>query len=65
MAELRRSADILGVSRVSSLGYADSGLPPHEVPSTHRAGCASSGADVDEAAERLAAILREEDARTS
>ena len=31
MAELQRSADVLGVSRVECLGYADSGLPPDDV----------------------------------
>src|SRR5690349_16575445 len=31
LAELRRSADLLGVARVECLGYADSGLPPNEV----------------------------------
>jgi LmbE family N-acetylglucosaminyl deacetylase len=62
MAELQHSADILGVSRVASLGYADSGLPPHEVTVDPPGQVCFVRADVDEAAERLAAILREEDA---
>ncbi len=58
-AELRTAAEILGVHRVEMLGYADSGM----------AGDAANDdpacfwqADVAEAAERLAAILREESA---
>jgi LmbE family N-acetylglucosaminyl deacetylase len=59
MAELRSSAEALGVLRVEHLGYADSGLGPHlepDPPGRMRFVRAS----VDEAAERLAAILREE-----
>lgn len=58
-AELRAAAEILGVHRVEMLGYADSGM----------AGDAANDdpacfwqADVAEAAERLAEILREESA---
>ncbi|MEV4624018.1 PIG-L family deacetylase [Asanoa sp. NPDC049573] len=55
LAETRRSAGVLGVARVEHLGYADSGLGPG------RAGRAAFvSAPVGEAAERLAAILREE-----
>jgi len=59
MAELHASARALGVARVEHLGYADSGLgpvlepdPPGQVRFVR--------ADTEEAAERLAAILREE-----
>lgn len=62
MAELHRSADLLGVSRVECLGYADSGLPPHEVTEDPPGRTCFVRADLDEAAGRLAAILREEDA---
>ena len=62
MAELQRSADILGVARVVSLGYADSGLPPNDVTVDPPGRVCFVRADVDEAAERLAAILREEGA---
>jgi LmbE family N-acetylglucosaminyl deacetylase len=56
--ELQRSADAIGAARVELLGYGDSGLdgravPPHGVE-------AFAHADVDAAAQRLAAILREE-----
>jgi LmbE family N-acetylglucosaminyl deacetylase len=57
--ETNRSAEILGVQRVEWLGYEDSGMmgtPENErVESFWQA-------DVDEAAERLAKILREEEA---
>ncbi|MEB3022402.1 PIG-L deacetylase family protein [[Mycobacterium] crassicus] len=59
--ELRSSARILGVHRVECLGYADSGFgtefypdPPGRVRFAR--------ADAEEAAQRLAAILRDEDA---
>jgi LmbE family N-acetylglucosaminyl deacetylase len=49
-AELRRSAEILGVHRIEYLGFRDSGLDGQEV-----AADAFAAADVDEAAARLAA----------
>jgi LmbE family N-acetylglucosaminyl deacetylase len=61
MDELRSSAQALGVARVEHLGYADSGLGPDvapDPPGTTR----FVRADVEEAAGRLAAILREEQA---
>ena len=61
MDELRASAAALGVARVEHLGYADSGLGPEiapDPPGTTR----FVRADVEEAADRLAAILREEQA---
>jgi LmbE family N-acetylglucosaminyl deacetylase len=61
-AELERSAEILGVSRLEWLGYADSGSMP--LSGRHAITPAAPGpfalADVDAAAERLAAILVEE-----
>lgn len=57
-AELRRSARALGVARVECLGYADSGMA--DDPSG--AESAFAHADQEEAAGRLARILREEDA---
>jgi LmbE family N-acetylglucosaminyl deacetylase len=62
MAELQRSADVLGVARVECLGYADSGLPPNSMPDPPGNVCFER-ADLDEAAGRLAAILREESAQ--
>ncbi|HEU4362145.1 MAG TPA: PIG-L family deacetylase [Mycobacterium sp.] len=59
--ELRLSAAILGVHRVEFLGYADSGYGPHfqpDPPGRVRFG----RADIDEAAQRLANILRAEGA---
>ncbi len=59
--ELRNSADILGVHRVVCLGYADSGYGPDfypDPPGRVRFGRARVG----EAAQRLADILRAEDA---
>lgn len=59
LAELDASAAALGVQRVAYLGYADSGLGPEfdpDPPGKARFARAS----VEEAAERLAAILREE-----
>jgi LmbE family N-acetylglucosaminyl deacetylase len=60
LAELRASAAALGVQRVVHLGYADSGhgavLYP-DPPDRER----FVRADTEEAAERLAAVLREED----
>jgi len=57
--ETLRSAEILGVKRVEFLGYHDSGMmgtPENDLPD------AFWQADVDEAAERLGTILREEQA---
>ncbi len=61
LAELRASAALLGAARVEHLGYADSGYgtdlfpdPPDRQRFVH--------ADVDEAAGRLAALIRAEDA---
>ena len=59
MDELRRSTGAIGVHRVEFLGYGDSGMmgtPDNEAPH------AFWQADVDEAAERLAAIVRHEQA---
>ena len=56
-AETRASAQIIGASRVEFLGYRDSGMvgtPANDHPE------AFCQADLDEAAERLAAILRDE-----
>jgi LmbE family N-acetylglucosaminyl deacetylase len=53
------AADVLGAARVEFLGYTDSGMmgePTNDAPGTFWR------ADVEEAAGRLAAILREEDA---
>ncbi|MGW7687838.1 PIG-L deacetylase family protein [Streptomyces asiaticus] len=61
MHELRKSACVLGVDRVVHLGHADSGHGPlfyADPPDRTR----FARADTEEAAERLAAILREEDA---
>jgi LmbE family N-acetylglucosaminyl deacetylase len=58
--EVDRSARILGASRVAFLDYVDSGMmgtPTNDAPR------AFWRADPGEAAERLASILREEDAR--
>jgi LmbE family N-acetylglucosaminyl deacetylase len=57
--ECAAAAEVLGAQRVAFLGYRDSGMagePTNDDPS------AFWQADLDEAAERLAAILREEDA---
>jgi len=57
--ETHAAADILGAARVEFLGYVDSGMmgePTNDVPGTFWT------ADVEEAAGKLAAILREEDA---
>ena len=61
MAELRVSARALGTARVETLGYADSGLGP-ETPPDPPGRVRFVRADPEEAAERLAAILREEQA---
>ncbi len=57
--ETEAAAEILGVSRVEFLGYVDSGMmgtPTNDAPESFWQ------ADIDEAAERLARILREENA---
>jgi LmbE family N-acetylglucosaminyl deacetylase len=57
--EARRSAEVLGVARVEWLGYADSGSGPEPEPDTP--GVARfCRAPLEEAAERLAAVLRTE-----
>ncbi|GAA4396435.1 PIG-L family deacetylase [Fodinibacter luteus] len=59
LEEARRSAQVLGVARVEWLGYADSGSGPRpepDVPGVVR----FCRAPLDEAAERLAAVLRTE-----
>jgi LmbE family N-acetylglucosaminyl deacetylase len=61
LEELRRSASALGVARVVYLGYADSGLGPELYPDPPDR-VRFVRAPVEEAAERLAAVLREEDA---
>jgi LmbE family N-acetylglucosaminyl deacetylase len=58
-AETMRSAEVLGVQRVVWLGYRDSGMTGWE-QNTHPESFAS--AELDEAAEKLAAVLREESA---
>ncbi len=57
--EVERAGEILGVSRIAFLGYQDSGMAGE---ATNSAPGAFAAAPVEEAAERLAAILREEDA---
>ncbi|GAA4811514.1 PIG-L family deacetylase [Actinomycetospora chlora] len=57
--ETHAAADVLGVARVEFLGYVDSGMVDTE---TNGAAGSFWSADVEEAAERLADILREEDA---
>src|SRR2546425_614292 len=55
--ETQAAADILGVARIEFLGYVDSGMadtPENEKPDSFWQ------ADIDEAAERLAGILRDE-----
>lgn len=58
-AETARSAEVLGIARVAWLGYRDSGMTGWPQNDEEGAFCR---ADVDEAATRLAAILREEHA---
>ena len=62
MEELRRSAQALGVARVEHLGYADSGLGSDgsDVEPDPPGRTRFVLADTEEAAARLAAILREE-----
>lgn len=59
LAELRASAAVLGVARVEHLGYADSGHGPLLYPDPPDR-IRFARADIAEAAERLAAIVREE-----
>ena len=61
LAEFRASAAILGVARAEHLGYADSGHGPVLYPDPPGR-VRFARADLDEAAGRLAAILREEQA---
>ena len=59
VVETQASADILGVQRVEFLGYVDSGMmgtPTNDEPGSFWT------ASVEEAAEKLAAILRDENA---
>ena len=57
VAELEAAATALGVARLVRLEYADSGLHPEAAD-----GAAFANADVEQAATRLAALLREESA---
>ncbi len=57
--EQARAGEALGVARIEFLGYLDSGMAGED---TNSAPGAFAAAPVAEAAERLAAILREEDA---
>ena len=59
-AEVARSAEALGISRVAWLGYRDSGMTGWEQNAHPEA---FMNANVDEAAARLAEILLDEDAR--
>jgi LmbE family N-acetylglucosaminyl deacetylase len=61
MAELQASARALGTARVETLGYADSGLGPDILPDPPGR-VRFVRADPEEAAERLAVILRDEQA---
>ena len=57
--EQRAAAEVLGVDRVEYLGYRDSGM---EGEPTNNDAAAFAQADIEEAAARLAGILRDEDA---
>jgi LmbE family N-acetylglucosaminyl deacetylase len=59
LMEAHQSARVLGVARVEHLGYADSGMGPETYPDPP-GHTRFVRAPVEEAAERLAAILREE-----
>lgn len=59
--ELARSAAVLGVARIVHLGYADSGSGPVSTGSSNPPD-RFADADVEEAARRLATVLREESA---
>ena len=58
-AELHAAAEILGCARVAFLGYRDSGM---EGETTNTDDGCFAAADIEEAATRLATILREENA---
>ncbi|WP_433223753.1 PIG-L deacetylase family protein [Microtetraspora malaysiensis] len=62
MKELNRSAETLGCARVVLLGYGDSGLAIDGGVAEDRPDNAFIDADSEEAAQRLAAILKEETA---
>jgi LmbE family N-acetylglucosaminyl deacetylase len=57
--EVARAGELLGVARIEFLGYGDSGMDGEP---TNTAPGAFAAAPVEQAAEKLAAILREEDA---
>jgi LmbE family N-acetylglucosaminyl deacetylase len=57
--EVAAAGQVLGVARIAFLGYGDSGMAGEP---TNTATGAFAAAPIEEAAERLAAILREEDA---
>ncbi|HEV7524464.1 MAG TPA: PIG-L family deacetylase [Acidimicrobiia bacterium] len=59
VAEVAASAEVLGVDRVEFLGYRDSGMAGE---ATNDDEGAFARADIEEAAARLADVLREEDA---
>jgi LmbE family N-acetylglucosaminyl deacetylase len=59
--ELRTSASVLGVTRVVHLGYADSGYGPRLYPDPPDR-VRFARADVDEAAAKLAELIRDEQA---
>ncbi|WP_248959295.1 PIG-L deacetylase family protein [Sphaerisporangium perillae] len=61
-AELYASAAVLGVARVVLLGYGDSGLGEDGAVGDDRPDNAFIDADIEEAAQRLAAVLKEESA---
>jgi LmbE family N-acetylglucosaminyl deacetylase len=61
VAETHRAAEVLGVQRVEFLDYRDSGMAGE--PTNHNPN-AFANADLEEAAERLASILREESAES-
>ncbi|NNG40039.1 PIG-L family deacetylase [Flexivirga sp. ID2601S] len=61
LTELARSATAMGVARVIHLGYADSGMTG-EIPADPPGGQRFGRATTEEAAQLLAAILREEHA---
>lgn len=58
--EVAAAGEVLGVARVAFLGYGDSGMAGEP---TNTAAGAFAAAPIEEAAERLATILREEDAK--